>query len=92
MEKSKDTKLQLGQYNLQDILEPLVKASGGSTARTQYLSVSRYVAGQEVRPSANRRRKDSDISLLSTTLSNSRRDLFKTAGIFEIYFCILTIF
>lgn len=80
MEKSKETKMQLGQYNLQDILEPLVKASGGSTARSQYLSVSRYVAGQEVRPSANRRRKDSDISLLSTSISNGRRELFKTAG------------
>lgn len=36
----------IGQYNLQDILEPLAKASAGTTARSQYLSVSRYVAGQ----------------------------------------------
>lgn len=44
-------KFNLGQYNLQDILEPLAKASAG-TARSQYLSVSRYVAGQ---PSGFRR-------------------------------------
>ncbi|KAJ8978135.1 hypothetical protein NQ317_014190 [Molorchus minor] len=58
--------MNLSQYNLQDILEPLAKASAG-TARSQYLSVSRYVVGQ---PSGVRR--DSNISLLSN-LSNSGR-------------------
>lgn len=43
--------MNLSQYNLQDILEPLAKASAG-TARSQYLSISRYVAGQ---PSGIRR-------------------------------------
>lgn len=43
--------MNLSQYNLQDILEPLAKASAG-TARSQYLSISRYVAGQ---PSAVRK-------------------------------------
>lgn len=50
-ESIKETKINLGQYNLQDILEPLAKASAG-TARNQYLSVSRYIAGQ---PSGLRR-------------------------------------
>ncbi|XP_068892448.1 serine/threonine-protein kinase dyf-5 isoform X4 [Tenebrio molitor] len=59
-DKSKENKVSLSQYNLQDILEPLAKASAG-TARSQYLSVSRYVAGQ---PSGVRR--DSNISLMST--------------------------
>nr|CAI5855102.1 unnamed protein product [Callosobruchus analis] len=63
---TKESKMNLSQYNLQDILEPLAKASAG-TARSQYLSVSRYVAGQ---PSGIRR--DSNISLLSN-LSNERR-------------------
>ncbi|GJQ84167.1 hypothetical protein Trydic_g2844 [Trypoxylus dichotomus] len=36
----------VGQYNLQDILNPLAKANAAGTAKTQYLSVSRYVAGQ----------------------------------------------
>ncbi|XP_030749308.1 serine/threonine-protein kinase dyf-5-like isoform X2 [Sitophilus oryzae] len=40
-------KINLSQFNLQDLLEPLAKASAG-TARTQYLSVSRYVAGHPV--------------------------------------------
>ncbi|KAJ8972224.1 hypothetical protein NQ314_000285 [Rhamnusium bicolor] len=65
-DKNKEIKMNLNQYNLQDILEPLAKASAG-TARSQYLSVSRYVAGQ---PSGVRR--DSNISLLSN-LSNSGR-------------------
>lgn len=47
----KENKVNLSNYNLQDILEPLAKVSAG-TARTQYLSVSRYVAGQ---PSGKRR-------------------------------------
>ncbi|XP_060535173.1 serine/threonine-protein kinase MAK-like [Cylas formicarius] len=42
-------KLNLSQYNLEDILEPLAKASAG-TARSQYLSVSRYVAGRPSGP------------------------------------------
>lgn len=50
-ENSKENRLNLNQYNLQDILEPLAKASAG-TARSQYLSVSRYIAGQ---PSGIRR-------------------------------------
>ncbi|KAJ8943751.1 hypothetical protein NQ318_011962 [Aromia moschata] len=66
-EKNKDSKINLNQYNLQDILEPLAKASAG-TARTQYLSVSRYVAGQ---PSGVRR--DSNISLLSNMSNSGRR-------------------
>ncbi|XP_018577286.1 serine/threonine-protein kinase dyf-5 isoform X2 [Anoplophora glabripennis] len=70
-DKNKETKINLSQYNLQDILEPLAKASAG-TARNQYLSVSRYVAGQ---PSGVRR--DSNISLLSN-LSNSGRRNKKT--------------
>lgn len=49
--KTKENTLNLSQYNLQDILEPLAKASAG-TVRNQYLSVSRYVAGQ---PSGFRR-------------------------------------
>ncbi|XP_066250527.1 serine/threonine-protein kinase MAK isoform X2 [Euwallacea similis] len=40
-------KLNLSQINLEDLLEPLAKASAG-TARSQYLSVSRYVAGHPV--------------------------------------------
>ncbi|XP_050295011.1 serine/threonine-protein kinase dyf-5-like isoform X2 [Anthonomus grandis grandis] len=40
-------KLNLSQFNLEDLLEPLAKASAG-TARSQYLSVSRYVAGHPV--------------------------------------------
>lgn len=45
-DQSKENRgVNLSQYNLQDILEPLAKASAG-TARTQYLSISRYVAGQ----------------------------------------------
>ncbi|RZC39058.1 serine/threonine-protein kinase MAK, partial [Asbolus verrucosus] len=55
-----------------DILEPLAKASAG-TVRNQYLSVSRYVAGQ---PSGVRR--DSNISLMST-FSTNRKD----SGIFS---------
>ncbi|XP_970887.3 serine/threonine-protein kinase MAK isoform X2 [Tribolium castaneum] len=66
-DKSKENKINLSQYNLQDILEPLAKASAG-TARSQYLSVSRYVAGQ---PSGVRR--DSNISLMSS-FSTSRKD------------------
>lgn len=58
-EKTRESKLNLSQYNFQDILEPLAKASAG-TARNHYLSVSRYVAGQ---PSDIRR--DSNISMLS---------------------------
>ncbi|XP_049818488.1 serine/threonine-protein kinase dyf-5 isoform X2 [Aethina tumida] len=48
-EKPKEPKI--SHYNLQDLLEPLAKASAG-TARSQYLSVSRYIAGQ---PSGVRR-------------------------------------
>ncbi|XP_063931085.1 serine/threonine-protein kinase dyf-5 isoform X2 [Zophobas morio] len=62
---SKENKINLSQYNLQDILEPLAKASAG-TARSQYLSVSRYVAGQ---PSGVRR----DSSILSS-FSTNRKD------------------
>ncbi|KAL1518042.1 hypothetical protein ABEB36_001728 [Hypothenemus hampei] len=40
-------KINLSQFNLEDLLEPLAKASAG-TARSQYLSVSRYVAGHPV--------------------------------------------
>ncbi|XP_076271823.1 serine/threonine-protein kinase dyf-5-like isoform X1 [Rhynchophorus ferrugineus] len=40
-------KINLSQFNLQELLEPLAKASAGS-ARAQYLSVSRYVAGHPV--------------------------------------------
>lgn len=74
-EKTKESKLNLSHYNLQDILEPLAKASAG-TARSQYLSVSRYVAGQ---PSGVRR--DSNVSLVSG-YPNSRRNtgLFKTSN------------
>ncbi|KAK9701584.1 Protein kinase domain [Popillia japonica] len=42
---AKDGQTNLGQFNLQEILNPLAKASTG-TAKNQYLSVSRYVAGQ----------------------------------------------
>ncbi|KAJ8924581.1 hypothetical protein NQ315_000730 [Exocentrus adspersus] len=73
-DKNKEPKVNLSQYNLQDILEPLAKASAG-TVRNQYLSVSRYVAGQ---PSGVRR--DSNISLLSN-LSNSGRRNKKTSKI-----------
>lgn len=61
-----ENRFNLNQYNLQDILEPLAKASAG-TVRSQYLSVSRYVAGQ---PSGVRR--DSNISLASAF--SNRRD------------------
>lgn len=64
-EQSKENRINLSNYNLQDILEPLAKASAG-TARSQYLSVSRYVAGQ---PSSIRR--DSNVSMHAT---NSRKD------------------
>lgn len=40
-EQIKENDINLSQYNLQDILEPLAKASAG-TARTQYLRVARY--------------------------------------------------
>ncbi|ENN77114.1 hypothetical protein YQE_06449, partial [Dendroctonus ponderosae] len=40
-------KLNLSQFNLEELLEPLAKASAG-TARSKYLSVSRYVAGHPV--------------------------------------------
>nr|XP_023012381.1 serine/threonine-protein kinase dyf-5 isoform X2 [Leptinotarsa decemlineata] len=66
-EKSKETKINISQLNLQDILEPLAKASAG-TARNQYLSVSRYIAGQ---PSGTRR--DSNVSLFSN-FSNTGRN------------------
>ncbi|KAI4472192.1 mitogen-activated protein kinase [Holotrichia oblita] len=41
----KDGQTNLNQFNLQEILNPLAKASAGK-AKNQYLSVSRYVAGQ----------------------------------------------
>lgn len=77
-DKNKETKINLSQYNLQDILEPLAKASAG-TARNQYLSVSRYVAGQ---PSGVRR--DSNISLISN-LSNSGRRNKKSSKLYNKY-------
>lgn len=42
--KSKENLVDLSRFNLQDILEPFPKAS--ASAKSQYLSVSRYVAGQ----------------------------------------------
>lgn len=75
-DKNKEPKINLSQYNLQDILEPLAKASAG-TARNQYLSVSRYVAGQ---PSGVRR--DSNISLISN-LSNSGRRNKKSSKLYQ---------
>ncbi|KAG5885206.1 hypothetical protein JTB14_012229 [Gonioctena quinquepunctata] len=67
-EKSKEPKINLSQLNLQDILEPLAKASAG-TARNQYLSVSRYIGAQ---PSGTRR--DSNISLFSSFSNNARNN------------------
>lgn len=81
-DKAREAKMNLSQYNLQDILEPLAKASAG-TARNQYLSVSRYVAGQ---PSGVRR--DSNISLLSN-LSNSGRRNKKASKLYEILMVLL---
>ncbi|CAH1115442.1 unnamed protein product [Psylliodes chrysocephalus] len=45
-DKKKETnKVNLSQFNLQDLLEPLAKASAG-TIRNQYLNVPRYINGQ----------------------------------------------
>lgn len=43
--KSKENVVDMAKYNFQDILEPFAKVSE-ETAKSQYLSVSRYVAGQ----------------------------------------------
>ncbi|KAF2904907.1 hypothetical protein ILUMI_01263 [Ignelater luminosus] len=65
-EKSKENLITLkNEYNLQDILKPVNKSAVG-TAKSQYLSVSRYVVGQ----SAGIRR-ESTISLVG---NESRRD------------------
>lgn len=43
--KSKENVMEMAKYNFQDIIEPFTKGNEG-TAKSQYLSVSRYVAGQ----------------------------------------------
>lgn len=65
--------MNFSNYNLQDILEPLAKASAG-TARTQYLSVSRYVAGQ---PSGVRR---NNINNIIGNDGRKNSGLYKQAG------------
>lgn len=74
-ENSKENKVNLSNYNLQDILEPLAKVSAG-TARSQYLSVSRYVAGQ---PSAKRRNSNLN-SIIGTDSSRKNSGLYKQSG------------
>ncbi|XP_071057401.1 serine/threonine-protein kinase dyf-5-like [Onthophagus taurus] len=77
-EKVKENKVNLSQYNLQDILEPLAKASAG-TARNQYLSVSRYIAGQ---PSIKR---GSNVNFLDGGDSRKNSGLFsKRSGDLDI--------
>ncbi|CAH1155613.1 unnamed protein product [Phaedon cochleariae] len=66
-EMRKDTKMNLSQFNLQDILEPLAKASAGTT-RNQYLNVSRFIENQP-----SRLRRDSNLSLFSN-FNNDGRD------------------
>lgn len=73
-ENSKENKIGLNAYNLQDILEPLAKASAG-TARSQYLSVSRYVAGQ---PSGIRRNNNFNNIIGNDTRKSS--GLYKQTG------------
>ncbi|XP_072392853.1 serine/threonine-protein kinase dyf-5-like isoform X2 [Diabrotica undecimpunctata] len=64
--KKEHSKVNLSQFNLQDILEPLAKASAG-TIRNQYLNVPKYMNGQSTV------RRDSNISLFSN-FSNSGRN------------------
>ncbi|CAH1185660.1 unnamed protein product [Phyllotreta striolata] len=75
-DKKKDAnKVNLSQFNLQDILEPLAKASAG-TIRNQYINVPRYLNGQH--PG----RRDSNVSLFSNggvqTKQNNKLDMQPT--------------
>lgn len=69
------------QYNFQDIFEPsTTKASGGGageTVKNQYLSVSRYVAGQ------SSLRKDSYNYLENESRRNSEMFTKKTGKNFD---------